>query len=376
MNKKKLCIIIPNMGGGGAEKMVLHLLQKLNRSKYQIQLVLFEKKGIYYNEIPADITTVCLQRKGKFSYFKMIYKLAFRVFPLLNPDIVISFMLVANILTLITTWLIKPAYKLIISVRNNPEIVLHSERHKWIKGKLLKYFYPLATHIIVISEGIRKSLIRIFGLNAQKISVVYNGINIEQVKKLSAGKINISLHSHESSYTITACGRLEYQKGFNFLIDAFSKVADKLDAILLILGEGTKRKQLIGQINERGMAKRIFLPGFIPNPYPVIARSDLFVLSSMHEGFGNVLLEAMVCRTPIIATDCPYGPAEIITHDSTGFLVPPSDIYGLSNAIESLLINKTKRLKYIKNGKNRVKQFSLAQMLVGYETVFKRVLKL
>ena len=128
-------------------------------------------------------------------------------------------------------------------------------------------------------------------------------------------------------------GRLEEQKDFGTLIRAFSALKFNLPIKLVILGEGSKRKELEGLVEDLGISERVILPGFVRNPYPYLSNCDLFVLSSKWEGLANVLREAMIFGKKIVATDCPSGTREILENYTPGFVVPVSDYIAMSNAI-------------------------------------------
>ena len=369
MKKKTVCIVCPNLAGGGVERMVLHLLLHLNRQKYKLLFVLFEKKGVYLDQVPKDVKILCLHKKHKFSQFKIVMSLAFHVFYKIKPDIVMSFMLVPNILTLLSRCFAWHRPRVIISIRNNPDRDLQTQKMKGFKKGLMKLLYPRADGITVISRGIKESLVQNYGFKAENITVVHNGVHIKQVTTLAAERPRDDLFIHTDVHYITACGRLTLQKGFSYLIQAFRGISDATNALLYIFGEGEERERLTGLIHRLDMTQRIFLPGFIPNPFPYIAGSDLFILSSLYEGFGNVVVEAMACNTPVIATDCPYGPGEIIEHGISGILVPPGDVEKMSAAILRVMGNKELRRSLAVEGKKRVEDFSLERMVGGYEGV-------
>jgi glycosyltransferase involved in cell wall biosynthesis len=371
MKKKKICFICPNLGGGGVERMVLHLLTYLDREKYTPFLVLFEKKGIYLPRVPGDVKIICLEKKSPLHQLVIPFTLAFKIFPGLKPDVVMSFMLVPNILTLPASLFSLHKFKTIISIRNNPPMDLRTQRFRGMKELLMKCLYPCAHRITVISSGIKESLVKQYGFKEKQIAVIYNGIDIDQVRTLSTHVPADDLFTQKGAMYITACGRLTYQKGFSCLIEAFSNVADRINALLYIFGEGEERGTLAALIKERSMADRIFLPGFLPNPFPYIARSDLFVLSSLYEGFGNVIVEAMACGTTVLSTDCPYGPGEIINHGVNGILVPPGKVEKMGDAILRLMEDKELRRSLAEEGNKQVEEFAVKRMVGGYERVWR-----
>ena len=140
---------------------------------------------------------------------------------------------------------------------------------------------------------------------------------------------------------ILAVGRLSAQKDFATLLEAFAKVARARLVRLIVLGEGEERESLSALADELGAASDVDLPGFAQNPYAYMSAADLFVLSSKWEGSPNVLVEAMACGTPVVSTNCPSGPEEILADGAYGPLVPVGDVDGLAEAMIELLDSPT-----------------------------------
>jgi glycosyltransferase involved in cell wall biosynthesis len=136
-------------------------------------------------------------------------------------------------------------------------------------------------------------------------------------------------------------GRLTRQKGFDVLLDAFKRLLDDRDARLIIIGDGQDRASLQAQAERLGISDRLLMPGFQTNPYPWLARADLFVLSSRWEGSPNALTEALALGVPCVATDCPSGPAEVLGESGAGPVVPVDDAAALSAAMSAMLADPT-----------------------------------
>ncbi|MCS4188096.1 glycosyltransferase [Salinibacter ruber] len=163
------------------------------------------------------------------------------------------------------------------------------------------------------------------------------------------------------------------QKGYPYLLDAFRRVRDERQAELWILGEGDQRSTIESRIEELGLVENVSLLGFRNNPFKFMAAADVFVLSSLWEGFGNVIVEAMACGTPVVATDCPHGPGEIITHEKNGLLVPPADSDALSNALLRVLRDQSLKEQLTENGKERARDFHASKIGQQYLGLFREV---
>jgi glycosyltransferase involved in cell wall biosynthesis len=166
-------------------------------------------------------------------------------------------------------------------------------------------------------------------------------------------------------------GRFVAQKRIDRLIQAFAAAVHRgLDANLILLGQGPLQHKLQRLADELGIKSRVFFAGFQPNPYPYIKAASALVMSSDYEGFGMVLLEAMALGTPVISTDCPSGPREILQDGRNGILTPVGDNEGMANAIVTLLREAALRRSYVNNGLERVEEFNPVRIVQQFEDLF------
>jgi glycosyltransferase involved in cell wall biosynthesis len=172
---------------------------------------------------------------------------------------------------------------------------------------------------------------------------------------------------------VVAFGRLISRKGFDDLLKAFRIVRDKMKSRLIIIGDGEEHNNLQNLSYSLSLEDDVTLTGYLDNPYEILSSADVFVLSSRWEGFGNVIIEAMACGVPVISTDCPYGPNEIITHGVNGLLVPVGDVQAMAEAIVTLLRDRALRTSLAEAGRKRAQDFSVDKMVAEYEKVFERV---
>ena len=169
-------------------------------------------------------------------------------------------------------------------------------------------------------------------------------------------------------------GRLESQKGFKYLLEAFSKVSAKIEARLAILGRGSQMDELKRLSEKLGITSNVVFLGFQKNPYKYLANGDLFVLSSLWEGFPNALAKAMACGIPVVSTDCPSGPSEIITDGVNGLLVPPADPEALAGTVLRVLKDKEWATELAGAGRKRAEDLEASRVAGMYDAVLKRVL--
>jgi glycosyltransferase involved in cell wall biosynthesis len=208
--------------------------------------------------------------------------------------------------------------------------------------QLIKHFYPWADGIVVVSHGVRDDLARLTSISRERITVIYNPsvVRAEVVEKAQA-PLDHPWFKPDQPPVLLAVGRLQVQKDYPTLMRAFAQVRQARPARLLILGEGRERPMLEALIAELGLEQDVSLPGFVANPYAYMARASVFVLSSRWEGLPTVLIEALCCGAPVVSTDCPSGPREILRDGLYGPLVPVRDADALARAIGTTLDGET-----------------------------------
>ncbi len=365
---KTLLIIIPSLTNGGAERIVSLLLQNFNRSLLAPKLVVFTNDITY--SVPADVQIINLNKKRSLDFIKLIWKLA-KVYNREKPDVVLSFLNYTNFLSILASKISRTSPKLIISERNSVSSDIKHQRFSLLKKILIKALYPSSDGVISLSQAVAEDLINNFKIKKDFISVIYNGIDTKNInilaKKPLAASFDVPI---KNRFVISSIGRLEDQKGFQYLIQAFKLVSKKVSSVLIILGEGKERHKLEQLAKDLNVDKDVYFLGFQENPYAYLSRCDLFVSSSIYEGFGNVIVEAMTCKLPVIATDCPYSaPKEIITHGVNGLLVQPRDYEAIASAILSLVDDSRLRDILSKEGLKRAGEFGHIKMVKQYERI-------
>jgi glycosyltransferase involved in cell wall biosynthesis len=238
-----------------------------------------------------------------------------------------------------------------------------------IKYLLYKFLFNFADFIVVPSIDIKEDLEKKLNIIKKKIKIIYNPIDLKKIMKLKEEEIK-ELRIKRKPFLLTV-GRLTKAKGYPYLLRAYSRIYKEIDEKLLILGIGQDEEKLKSLVNELGIQEHVLFLGFQKNPYKFMNRASIFVLSSLWEGFPNVILEAMACGVPVISTDCPSGPREIITNDKNGILVPPADEKALAEAMLNLLINKNLRKHFSIEGKKKAEDFRIDRILPQYEELFR-----
>lgn len=312
---KNIFLIISNLAGGGAQR-VASVLSKGLSSHYNPYLILHDGNRIDY---PYCGQVIDLETPVKQSMLAKVIAFLRRTWIVRNlkkslqPVAVISFLESSNFVNLLAG----KKGKTIVSVRN-----YKSKQGRSFLGKvyqlLIRKLYGKSNLIVVPSEGIKADLEDIFKLEKKKIKVIYNPYDIDYINNETQEPLEDWERDFFNKPVVITVGNLGRQKGQWHLIRAFREVNKSMpDLRLMILGEGSLRPYLEKLISDYGLKNSIKLPGFVKNPFRLISRSEIFILPSLFEGFPNALVEAMACSVPVIASDCPSGPREILAPSST-----------------------------------------------------------
>jgi glycosyltransferase involved in cell wall biosynthesis len=220
---------------------------------------------------------------------------------------------------------------------------------------LVRKLYPRADGIAANSKGVADDLAQVIGVPEERIQVIYPSVVTADLFERAQAPVDHPWFCQGQPRIVLGAGNLIKQKDFPTLIRAFAKIRHTHQVRLVILGEGKERPQLSGLIQDLGLEEDVVLLGFVDNPYAYMARAAVFVLSSAWEGFGRVLVEAMAVGTPVVSTNCPSGPAEILEGGKHGPLVPVGDSQALAKAIVNILDNPPSSVVL----KGRASDFSL-----------------
>ncbi len=362
--------VLPSLGGGGAERAVVDLVRGMDRERFQITLALFSQSGPFLPQVPSDVQVVGLRGAKQYDV-RLVLRLA-RLLQRARPQIVFGALRYANLVTLLAHSLVRSQSPVVVNEQNLPSAEFALFGGGRIKSWLLKRLYPGASLVTAISHGIARELTTRYGLAARRVVVIPNPVDCDRVHSLAAAELEHPWFLCGRP-VVVAAGRLHPQKGFGYLVRAFALVRNALPCKLVILGEGPQRGELEQLIVELGLSEDIALPGFQDNPYKFMGRASLFVLSSLYEGFGNVLVEALALGTPVVSTACPVGPDEIVTDGETGLLVPPADEQALAEAMTKVLNDSELQRSLSANGPARAADFALQHIVAKYAALFERL---
>jgi glycosyltransferase involved in cell wall biosynthesis len=256
-----------------------------------------------------------------------------------RPDVVLSTSNPANLVCAFARRLAGGHTRVVLSANIHLSAAIARRARPWrpLLRWLARRTYSRADAVIAISSGVADDLLRVTGVPRRRVHVVHNPVAVEEIRDRARAPLDHPWFAPGEPPVLLAVGKLSPQKDFPTLLRAFARVRAARRARLVILGEGAQRSRLARLARRLDIASDVALPGFQPNPYAWMARASVFVLCSAWEGFSNALAEALACGCPVVSTDCPSGPAEILDGGAFGPLCPVGDDRALAGAILRVL---------------------------------------
>ncbi len=361
-SSSQIAIYLRLLSGGGAERMMVNLMQGFVDQGLSVDLVLNKADGPYLNLVPPQVRIIdlhaprMLQGLPKLAgYLRRERPAAMLTTLHYNIEIAIWAKRLAGVNTR-------------LSVREANTLSSQSKYCKtdqW-SGRLARWFYPWADEVIAVSHGVADDLLQVTGMPTDRVKVVYNPVITPSLIENSKADLDHpwlanQANRNQATPVVLGVGRLSEQKDFSTLIKAFAQVRQHRAAHLLILGVGPERQALSELAASLGVKADVDFLGFVNNPHAYMKQSDVFVLSSKWEGLPNVLIEAMAVGTPVVSTNCPSGAAEILAKGKYGELVEIGDSQTMAIAIEKVLDGNVKSV-----GADWLRQFTLKAAVENY----------
>jgi len=316
-----------------------NLARGLSEKGLNVDLVLVKGGGIYLKDVPSQVHVV------NFGLKRVITSLPDLISYLREkkPDVMLSAIEHLNVLALCAAKLARVNTRMIATVHNT---LSQAEGVSPIRGFvmpiLVRKIYPWADEIIVVSKAAREDFLQLTNINSTKVHVIYNPVVTPELFLKAKENITHPWFAPGEPPVILGAGRLSRQKDFATLIRAFSRLRQQCSARLVIIGEGEERESLQSLVRQLSLQNHVDLTGFVDNPYALMARASAFVLSSAWEGLPTVLIEALALNVPIVSTDCPSGPREILNNGKYGKLVSVGDDMALAEGIMECLSTQHK----------------------------------
>ncbi len=358
---KNILFIIPKLDSGGAERVLLNIMNYLDREIFNLSLLIFQDGGSLMDNLKEDIKVYNLNSKSTLQGIPLLLKKIY----ILKPDIIFSGIGNLNLYLSIFIPIIKLFLpKTIFIARQASILTLNNSQekspllYKWLYKRVYKNY----NRVICQSLYMQRDLIDNFTFPKEKSVVINNPIDIEGLKRLSAEQIE---YPFNNSIRLIHIGQLRYEKRQDLLLRAFSKLDSRYS--LTIIGDGVKRDELESLAHQLNIYDRVAFLGYQKNPYSYLREADILLLTSEYEGFPNVLLEANLFGLPVISFNSIGGVNEIIEDKKNGIIVPHGDIEAFATAIENIDIKNFNREKIMEDTEEK---YSIDLIIEKYQKVF------
>jgi glycosyltransferase involved in cell wall biosynthesis len=405
----RVAFLLDNLAGGGAEQVIINLAGEFARRGHPVDLLVCSMEGALQEKIPAGVNVIQLAPSpAVVGVLKSLFKDFASALPLIRsalndrglpkpyrwlgtlavylkqkqPAILLANLPKANVTAVLAARLAGVNTRVVVSVQNHLRAYdAQVEGRKAGRVRplrpLMQYCYRLAGGVVAASEGVATDASTYLGIPMKHLTPIYNPVITAQVRELCNSRPGHPWFDDKSVPVLLAVGRLVGQKDFPLLLRAFAELRKRQPARLVILGGDSRSKsqlahgdELLQLAEQLGVAEDFAMPGFQRNPYAWLNSSQVFVLSSRFEGFGNVVAEALFCGCQVVSTDCPSGPAEILAHGEFGRLVPLGDQAALSDALVQALAEPLD----VEQGKQRAELFAVETVADRYGELFRQLL--
>lgn len=363
LERKKIMFFIYRMGGGGAARTILNIINHLDRTKFEPVLVTLNFTYSYEQYVRDDVQFIKLPVKRLRQAIVPLAKLLRKE----QPDLLFSTVPNYNTIAILANLISRTKTKLIV----REAAYLGGTMTENIKLKGYGTLYRFADRVIALSEGVKQNLIRRYHVRERDIDVIYNPVDVTHINNEGNRTIEeTNLFNGKNKVIITA-GRLVKEKDHATLLRAFANLNVEEEVQLVILGEGELDESLQELAVQLGIRERVSFLGFKQNPYAYIKRADVFTLTSTTEGFGHVLVEALALGVPVVSTRCNPGAEEILGDATYGMLADVGDVEKMTANLErALMLTIGEKETIVIKGKQRAAEFAAERIVEQYEQTF------
>ncbi|MEN9517620.1 MAG: hypothetical protein RLZZ381_208 [Cyanobacteriota bacterium] len=366
----KITLVISGLSCGGAERVLVSMAKGFIQNGHRVAVITLSEKNSDFYKLPVGCTRIALGVMGESIGLMEALKSNIERINILrkavdqtSPNVVISFLRITNITSILA--LLGTKYPLIVTEHNDTRVFSYG----MLWETLRRLTYPFCSCVVSVSQGVDLGFT---SLPKSKRAVIYNPIMVKDDGQ--ADELPSEVNPQKN--WLVSMGRLTEQKGFDLLLEAFAKIAPQYpDWQLLILGRGELREQLAQMRDDLGLSGQVIFTGALNNPFAVLKRAKLFVMASRNEGFPMAHGEALACGLPVICTDCPSGPSEMIRQNIDGLLVPNQNVAALGAAMESLMSNEPERQKLAAKAPEVLERFGLDAIVAEWETLINQLLE-
>ena len=331
-----LAFLLPRLqGGGGLDRMTANLAAGLRSRGYGVDLVYVNRRHAFPTALPPGVGTVDLEARRAAGALPGLVRYLRRT----RPRALIGAMPVANLLALGARWLARVDTAVVIREHNHLDALLdpRHDRKARVLAALMRRWYPSADAVVTVSAGVADDVARWTPVPPSRIEVIFNAVLTASFEERLRRPVEHPWFSDGGPPVVVTIARLSRQKDLPTLLEALRLLREERPVRLMVLGDGPRRSEVEAAVRRLGIEDDVWLPGFVEVPQPYLAHADLFVLSSRYEGFGNVLVEALAAGLPVVATDCPHGPREVLRDGELGRLVAVGDAAALARSMGEAL---------------------------------------
>jgi glycosyltransferase involved in cell wall biosynthesis len=373
----KVCFVVPSLAGGGAERVAVQVLNALDATRWDRSMFLFERSGPYLADLSPSIRLEApagTASPGRLARWNALRRFIRRA----RPDVIVAFLSYLSVLTAARAAGV--GAKVVFAVGTPMSAFLSDADYRWSRpwnrwllSTAMRIGCTVTDLVLATSQGVADDLIASFHGQSARVRVVNNPVDLAAVAA-AAGE---PLDAHDAAQwhrpVVVAAGRLADVKNYPLLIDAFAILRQRTPASLFVLGEGDREPALRQRIHERGLDDCVHLCGFRANPWSYIARADVFALTSRYEGFGNVIVEAMACGVPVVATSSP-GTREILTSGATGLLVEAHEPAAFAAALSAVVTDDVLRREMADRARRHAERYRTESIALAYDRVLTEAL--
>lgn len=370
---RRVCFVLPSLAGGGAERVAVTILNGLETSAWARSLYLFERTGPYLDELSPSVS---LASNGNGVSGGRIARLRRHLLET-EPDIIVAFLSYATVL--VAAGLARSRARVIFNLGTPVSAFLEDRDYAWSRPWRRAAFtaasrlaYRRADLILATSAGVGDDVQRTFGVDASRIRIVHNPVDVTRIATATSEAVDERDRERMRPPVVVAAGRLAEAKNVPLLVEAFALLRRRIDARLFVLGDGAHESALRDHIARLGLAGSVFLCGFKDNPWRYIAKADVFALTSRYEGFGNVLVEAMACGVPVVATSS-AGTREVVVDGVNGLLVDAHTPAAVAAAIERVLSDGALRERLAAGARASAAAYAVPAIVRQYEAIFEEL---
>lgn len=363
-NLGRLAFYVPSLTVGGAERVTVTVANGLAQRGYDVDIVVPYNQGSFREEVSTDVTVIDLvtPRVPVVGIGASIPRLA-KYLRRREPSMVFSQMTHATDVFLFTHLISGSDTTAIPTIHNTLGMKDDFKERlvEWLAGRLS----GRADQFVAVSEGVAASVVDRFGVDRDRVSVLHNPVPVSEIQQQARQPVDHRWIGSSDVRVILSVGRLERQKDFKTMLRAFRRVHDQQpDTRAIIIGRGSRREELERLADRLGVADAVSFPGYVDNPYGYMAGASVLAMSSVYEGLPTVLIEALACGCPVVSTDCPSGPREILENGHYGPLVTMGADAELASAVLATLSDPPRPETLVE----RARDFSPAAVLDRYES--------